>query len=285
MTDPLLTALDNCLTALAHGASVESCLARYPDLADDLRPLLQAAQHAQSLPLSPPSRAAQQASRARFLTRAGDLRPAPRRLWPTVSLLRLAGAFIAVLALFLSARGISAASAIALPGDLLYPVKRALEQAELWLAADPAAVQAVHIARRAAEVQTVIQQGRIVPVEFEGALTALIADTWTVGGFRVQVLPATPILNGPPVIGVWVRVHAQLLANGSLRANRLTLLTPPFTATPRPSPAFTRTPEPRDTERPTRTPEPRNTDRPTRTPEPRDTDRPTRTPKPDDDHS
>ena len=42
-TDPLFDALETCLQALAQGADVESCLVRYPALADELRPILDAA--------------------------------------------------------------------------------------------------------------------------------------------------------------------------------------------------------------------------------------------------
>src|SRR5512142_2154090 len=39
----LYDALDNCLQALARGATMENALRRYPELADELRPLLEAA--------------------------------------------------------------------------------------------------------------------------------------------------------------------------------------------------------------------------------------------------
>ena len=48
MNDTLIAALDDCLTALEHGADLEECLRRYPDLAEQLRPELEAVQIAQA---------------------------------------------------------------------------------------------------------------------------------------------------------------------------------------------------------------------------------------------
>lgn len=43
MSDRAAAAYEVCLQALRTGASLEACLSLYPDLADELRPALQAA--------------------------------------------------------------------------------------------------------------------------------------------------------------------------------------------------------------------------------------------------
>lgn len=50
--------LENCLERLAHGDTLEACLADYPQQADELRPLLQAAQQIHFLPSQQPNVAA-----------------------------------------------------------------------------------------------------------------------------------------------------------------------------------------------------------------------------------
>lgn len=50
--------LERCLERLAQGEAIEDCLADYPQQADELRPLLQAAQQLHSLSPQPPSAAA-----------------------------------------------------------------------------------------------------------------------------------------------------------------------------------------------------------------------------------
>lgn len=69
------SALDECLDALELGASIDDALARYPDHADELRPLLVQAMRLRTLPGSPPpSTARSDAARLRYLRRAAELR-------------------------------------------------------------------------------------------------------------------------------------------------------------------------------------------------------------------
>src|SRR5574341_486612 len=75
MTDELMLALDDCLNAIGSGATVEAAVSRYPALADELRPMLEAARMvgASSIPAAVP-RTEQMSSRAKFLARAAELR-------------------------------------------------------------------------------------------------------------------------------------------------------------------------------------------------------------------
>ena len=76
MSERLETAFEVCLQALATGASLEACLSLYPDLADELRPGLQAAAALSRRSPVQPAPAAQARSRNRVLAQAAA--PGPR---------------------------------------------------------------------------------------------------------------------------------------------------------------------------------------------------------------
>ncbi len=83
--DRLLDAFDDCLTRLKAGETVGDCLRAYPDLAADLRPMLDVAQTAMTVSRVP--RPAQMRSRAQFLTAAAQkkLQPAVAGWWRGLS--------------------------------------------------------------------------------------------------------------------------------------------------------------------------------------------------------
>jgi len=176
--------LDLCLAQVQSGAAtVEDCLRDYPELADQLAPLLQTARQAGDL-LSPagPNPAYRAASQARLLNRLraaqvverGERsrvieRPArkrpfawqgrPRAWKPAYALASLALA----LALIGSGIGVASAAAAALPGDRLYGVKRGLEEASLALSPTMAGDTALLLdfaEARLEEAEALIEIGR-----------------------------------------------------------------------------------------------------------------------------
>ena len=72
--DDLLHAIEICLRALEDGADVETCLGLYPTLADDLRPVLHAAQQARQAKVDQIPAAALLRGRLRLLQTAQKLR-------------------------------------------------------------------------------------------------------------------------------------------------------------------------------------------------------------------
>ena len=58
-------------------------------------------------------------------------------------------------------------------------------------------------------------------VEFEGIVTAMVGAVWTVGSHQVQVSGAEIV--GNPAVGDEVEVHAHLLADGTIVADRIGL--------------------------------------------------------------
>ena len=281
--------LDDCLSHLREGASIEACLARYPEYAVELEPLLRIALRAQELkPVEPPSMTALAAGRRRFLQEAARLRqrealpragwlftllrPMPRWVWARRSFAITALTVFLLLALL--GGGVVVASANSLPGDPLYPIKRATEQVQLSFTFDPAAkarLREEFEERRREETRAIVKAGRRAEVGFKGTIQSFDETSWIVGGIAVS-LDANTIIEGVPQTRLTAVVKAISQADGRLIARRIEVIggkpkeTPSPTATPLP----TATPMPTETPQPTATPQP-----PTATPVP-----PTPTPKP-----
>ncbi len=230
MIPRLEDALEVCLQALQDGADLEACLALYPDLAEDLRPLLEAALEAQTTP-SLPTAAAISRSRARFLTRAGALRA--RRSGRLSALLplfqqtlrpALAGVVLVVLGFLLGTRLMSAAAA-ALPGDALYPLKRAQETVRISLARDPVEKRQVEEEtnrRRAEEILALLDEGEVREVVFEGLVEAQQPGQWRVAGIPV-ILQADTEVVGKVQVGHVARVKGQTRPDRTVLARRIWL--------------------------------------------------------------
>ena len=260
MTDELIMALDECLTAIASGTTVEAAVARYPALADELRPMLEAAQAAGawSAPVAVPH-AVQMSSRAGFLARAAELRagasPASRRgfLQQLLTTRAWATGLAVVLALVIGTYGVVSASAPSLPGDTLYGVKRTVEQVEMSLAPDPqtrAQLEEQFAVRRVDETRALTAQKREAQVEFRGLVESITGEQWSVAGMTVIVANGTRV-NGSPAPGVWVEVSGATQLDGTVRALAVTVITEGETPTPtEPTasviglPTVTRTPAP-----------------------------------------
>lgn len=186
--------LETCLQALERGQSVEEILARYPALAADLEPLLRAAKHSREtaqmlrVPL-----AARARSRARFLEAATQIQEARRvRTSPRFGWQPAWAALLALIILALSLIFTTFASAKALPGEPLYPVKRAVEEAQLALTTSQErrlSLAETLDERRAREVQSLVEQGRIEQVEFAGFLERNPKGLWQVSGINLLLTP------------------------------------------------------------------------------------------------
>lgn len=133
--------LDQSLSQIAAGkARVESCLVTYPAMADELEPLLLAAERLRAIPKPEMAPAARAQIEERVLVAAAAnplLRPAARR-WPLIALPRwrwgLSALTAVVIFVFLMMTTLVTASADALPGSALYPIKLTAEDAWLWIA-------------------------------------------------------------------------------------------------------------------------------------------------------
>lgn len=156
----LTDALEHCLQDLEAGAAVDECVARYPELADELRPLLQTAIALRKAPHIAPSLSFKQATRQRilnlpppagsFATRDGHVRETPALpWWQRLGQLRLgpavAGAVAAILFLILVTGTAVSAAGGSTPDSPLYPVKRLTERIQLALTGDTIDQAGLHL--------------------------------------------------------------------------------------------------------------------------------------------
>ena len=162
--------LDECLERmLTGGETVEQCLARYPQWARELEPLLQAslfARKASSIEPRPEFR-----ERARYQLRAALQEMAEKRE-RRFSLFRWqpqwVTAVIVVLVLVVASGGTVAASGNSMPDELLYPVKLATERVRLTLTPSALGKAELYLEmadKRVAEIIVMANRGKAEHVE------------------------------------------------------------------------------------------------------------------------
>ena len=166
----LAEALDHCLDLLAQGESAETCLARYPQLAEELRPLLKSTAELRGMASLQLSQAAREKIRARILHEFS--RSANRKSWFAFGAWRWASASAAaILAMAVLGAGTVRASLDSLPGSPMYEVKIATEQVQLALArsdTDRARIHAELADKRAQEMASEVRFGKAKEVSHLG---------------------------------------------------------------------------------------------------------------------
>ncbi len=223
MSDRLSDAFEVCLAALKTGVGGEACVELYPDLAAELRPALETALLAiSSAPVGVPA-AAIHDSRERVLAMGNALRRR-QRFQPFHAIPRFALAGLAaVLGAFVGLGGLVVASAQALPGDALYPIKRASESVSLSLSSAGArqTLQVDYSQRRTHEVLSLLDLSRTAPVSFQGVVRQQSSDRLVVDGITVQ-LPEDVKVTGKIADGVTVEVEGET-ESGGVRATQVRL--------------------------------------------------------------
>lgn len=226
MSDHLYDAFDVCLSALATGVDLESCLSLYPDLKEELRPALLAAQQARLLRHPEAPQTALVRSRAKMLSRAAELRAARKPFLLSFPVPRLALATLAVvLVLFLSLNGLVIASAQSLPGDALYPVKRAAEDVSLKLAPSAEARQKMsqdYQQRRTNEVSSLLALDLVRNIALEGVIDETGDGQLVLDGIPV-VVDASTKLSGELKPGRLVKLEGVTRPGGWIEADSIQL--------------------------------------------------------------
>ena len=129
-------ALNDCIERMDSGESLGDCLNSYPDLADELKPLLELSHAVTETSLSiKPRGEFKAAARQRFHaalaekeSKQAKIAPAPRRWhfkWATVA--------VAMLLVFVVGGGMGVASADSVPGEPLYRIKTLTERIRMGL--------------------------------------------------------------------------------------------------------------------------------------------------------
>lgn len=173
MTNDTAQILADCLDVLERpGVTVEQCVALYPDQRGSLIELLVVAQSLRSAPPVLPSLDFRMDARPRLIACLPARRSRRARVAAGFSawgqrfvsrkILMWRAAFSLLIGVALGA-SVVVASAQSLPNDVLYPVKRTIEQARLMFALDNKANGALRLtfaAERLDEVQRLIDRGR-----------------------------------------------------------------------------------------------------------------------------
>ena len=223
--------LEVCLKEIENGASLEAVLARYPDQAGKLRPILKASIQARRMAASDPSPEVIRTGRAKLMQHAAELRggrksPLRKRVIPVFQ--RLALSFSLTAVFLLSGTGLVGASSSALPGENLYPVKRTWEDVRLLFVFDSDAHDALqsHFENeRLNEVSELLAEGRDETIQFAGIYT-LIDDTTYISNLPVVISAKTQLPAQGLEDGVLVSVSGYTNANGVVEIDSITLLPP-----------------------------------------------------------
>jgi len=239
--------LEDCLSRMDRGESLQDVLDSYPLLNGHLEPLVRAALMGRRLPRPVPSKDGFRTGKNMLLAEMNNIRqtnssrqkrssPASSRLaegWlGSVARLfqvkRTAGLapvyrFVVIgLVLVLGGGFLTVnASASSLPGDPLYDLKLGLEQTQVFFTFDPEAKQELALEieqERLSEVELLLAAGRQEEVEFGGIIEQKSESIWIIKGISVQIGPVTE-LKGDLEIGSEVDVAATTLEDGTLQAS------------------------------------------------------------------
>ena len=220
-----IDALEDCLKRIQSGANIEQVLDRYPQWAEELRLLLEAAVEARSLRSKAIiSEKAMLSSRNLFVERAvsrGSQRQGFIGFFRNLNHALITG-FVVVLIMAVATSIVSAQS---IPGDFLYPVKLAGEQTRLLLTSNQESRLTLlegYDATRASEVEHVLQDRRSIDVNFAGLLTRSENDMWKVAGVPVTFnSELAPQFNR--LLGAYVVINGLAFSNGTVQVTQINL--------------------------------------------------------------
>ncbi|MBL8079647.1 MAG: hypothetical protein JNM55_16895 [Anaerolineales bacterium] len=205
--------LEVCLQELEKGTDLDSLLARYPNHAVELRPMLQAAIRARSMSAAEPSPDAMRRGRAKLMQRAAEMREEKvvpirkpiKRVIPAFQ--RWAMTLSLTATLLVSGTGLVGASSTALPGENLYPVKRTWEDMRLFFTFDTNQrdmLESEFESERLHEANKLIAEGRHETIQFAGVFMEINGKAY-ISGIQVVItantqLPADVIQTGSAVV-------------------------------------------------------------------------------------
>jgi hypothetical protein len=230
MNDKLYEALEICLNALETGAAPESVLRLFPEMKDELLPLLEASRQARLLAIPEVPAVVLRRNRARVLQHAASMREASakaRRQRALFAFPRLATSLAIAFLFLFSGTGLVRASGGALPGDNLYPVKRTWEDVRLLLVFNPESreeLESEFEQERLHEVDELLAEGRHETITFAGVVTEQNGDLWVVSGVPVQITPESRLPGTPVTVGTSIMLQGRTNAQGFVEAEYIEVL-------------------------------------------------------------
>jgi hypothetical protein len=230
--------LAECVDMLMSGAGVPDCLARYPDDAPVLEPLLSSIAGIRRQRAPVPPRPADVALRSRnaYMAQVFALQSrrgvvaAPLPWWQKLfggatfgaPARRPVGLFAILLIVIISGivfSGSVTLAASALPGDFLYGVKTTTENVRVALTLDEETrddLRAAYGQRRIDEAKAVVERRRPVDnLRLQGTIESFDAQQWVVSGLRIA-LDANSKVQGVVEVGGQVDAVIRAPGNGDL---------------------------------------------------------------------
>ena len=245
MTDRFESILDESISALQAGVPIEEILAEVPCYASELRPLLYAATlladpNPQLLPTEKKT-----ALRQEYLKQVAELptiTPSPfsNKAQAILRIIKrrstrnavLTDLFTVVATLFLTLAVVGFTlnylAIDAIPGDLLYPIKRISESVQLWTALDTnhrTELEDKFNQQRLMELEALLEQNRTAVIQFRGLVETKGENLWIIEGHTVLLSDKTSI-QGNIQEGDTVEVNGLLQSNKLLIADTITKINP-----------------------------------------------------------
>jgi hypothetical protein len=232
------------------GVPKEDCLKEYPKFTNELRTLLSTVEvmkdlRVDNIPLEPMDQ-----NQKKLLSLAESLRAEKkhgsrntsfdwlinpfkqvfqsfRLLSPVAGRLILALCIAGIFIIF--SGGLLTTSAKSLPGDSLYPVKRAVEDIKVYLAPSGELrheYEDTYSQQRVDEVSQLMGLAREQQISFEGIITSMDKSNWNVSGIPVIVQSSSTIISGAGGIkdivpGMRVEVEGNTSSQGLVYANEI----------------------------------------------------------------
>ncbi|MBI4233437.1 MAG: hypothetical protein HY686_03255 [Chloroflexi bacterium] len=198
--------LNDCLDRLARGEALNACLARYPQAAEELRPLLQVAWSAMRVGASVQALPQAQAATLQRLRERQEQRRARRHpgVWALPWLKPWAVATAALVVLAVAGWGTTAAAADTVPGDALYPVKLARERVTLAFVPSAGARARYYLRQaqaRGEEMETAALRGKGSEA-LDGLAERVEHDTQRAVRLAGYEGPYPPVTLATPVFGL-----------------------------------------------------------------------------------
>ena len=239
---------EKCIELLEAGVPIDQCIKQYPQLTSEMKSMLENANNLLQFNDEQVETELMEQSRARIIHEANLLRSQPvsrnsgvskvkdfvHQFFSAIpSLTPLTRKLVFIIAitgfLILFSSGLVIASAKSLPGDSLYPVKRAVEDISIHIV--PSHVTRIEYEdnyshQRIVEVQRLLELDRIQAVAFEGILEAMDGNSWMVSGIQVNLSGKSQIISGLPdvqsiEIGSVIEVEGQTTTQGSVLASEI----------------------------------------------------------------
>lgn len=227
--------LDECLTRLQRGESIEACLADHPEHAGELEPLLRTVLDARQAAAVKPRQEYRQRAAIEF---QAAIREMPvkgaggRTLWRRRFMEVLAG----VVFVLLAGTGLVSASSSSLPDEPLYPIKTATETA--WLALTPSQLDKAELYvkftdRRVKEIIAMAGEGKVAPID--KATVRLDSQMVAMAGLTATEKGATAMTSGmessPPMLAAPASTTTAATTTPAPTTTAVPGTTPPPTTT------------------------------------------------------